>query len=810
MSWHELRRGDAFVGRWARRSRPRHGHLKRSLCARRRRLLGCRRLTAPPPPWWLRRRRLGVFGHRVVFGDFSAAFLDEVPRAAPLWGFRGPARPPRAWSSRRNRRWPSPPWPVVETFLVPALRTAPSSSVWAARCGTACRRPPGLSSPNRRGTSSRTRRQSPPRSRVRRRYGAGARRRLRLVARLPLLMLHRVARDQARALAVDLRPRRAPPNARFDGRDAHLFLARGRPLLSKSSRLGSSEGEHARRMKASPLGASLVGGARRGLAELPVPSGRRHRLGRFVVRAAPTEHAADREWTRRAGTIVMQDGQIGRHGVLADARVGPDRAQPLPRLRGLRVRLLGHDGVRAGLPVRAAAHVPFADAVRRVGPRLRSWFGGKWHLGSFYNDSEAYGGVTSSPLFHGVERMNATVEVAPTATANWQCDAAWNASGVEFGHYGAPNHCDGGPNPGGAALPDGCCFNYWRRTRPRRRRRVEPDGAERRRRCGVRRVRVPRRLPRRARAGRARFAAQLSFHNCHIPFIGQPASRAACARACCARPTTGAARRAPTFSDAQLDFFACLNELDAAVGAVLDRLDALGRYEDTFVWFTTDNGARGELRAGRVLRRRPLRGRADRRGPAARPQARPVGGRPPRADGRLVARGRRRAEARARELLARDDRLPRDRHGRARRRPPGGAAGLGVRRALGLADPARRRVARRARGRLGAYDNWPYDTRRGYGYRSGSWKLLVGSTSCGSANCSVPMLFDLASDLGETRDLAAARARRARGDGSNVSGLGRHGRRGAEVARPSARPVNEQSARARGARAAARCASSPP
>lgn len=50
-----------------------------------------------------------------------------------------------------------------------------------------------------------------------------------------------------------------------------------------------------------------------------------------------------------------------------------------------------------------------------------AYFAGKWHLGSFFNDSKAYGGVTSSPLTHGFTKMNATVEVAPTATTNCQC-----------------------------------------------------------------------------------------------------------------------------------------------------------------------------------------------------------------------------------------------------------------------------------------------------------------------------------------------------------------------------------------------------
>ena len=49
-----------------------------------------------------------------------------------------------------------------------------------------------------------------------------------------------------------------------------------------------------------------------------------------------------------------------------------------------------------------------ADAMRAAGGR--SFFGGKWHLGAFLNDS-AY---QSSPLTHGFDAMHATLEVAST------------------------------------------------------------------------------------------------------------------------------------------------------------------------------------------------------------------------------------------------------------------------------------------------------------------------------------------------------------------------------------------------------------
>ena len=90
------------------------------------------------------------------------------------------------------------------------------------------------------------------------------------------------------------------------------------------------------------------------------------------------------------------------------------------------------------------------------------WHASRWrqHLGSFYNDSEKYGGRTSSPLSHGFDHMNATVEVAPTSTLNCPCRNEWY-SDCNFGHYHGPTHCNGGANPGGPPLKNGCCFNYW-------------------------------------------------------------------------------------------------------------------------------------------------------------------------------------------------------------------------------------------------------------------------------------------------------------------------------------------------------------
>ena len=45
-------------------------------------------------------------------------------------------------------------------------------------------------------------------------------------------------------------------------------------------------------------------------------------------------------------------------------------------------------------------------------------WGVQWHLGSLYNDSEKFGGISSSPVTHGFDDFNSTLMVAPTATTN--------------------------------------------------------------------------------------------------------------------------------------------------------------------------------------------------------------------------------------------------------------------------------------------------------------------------------------------------------------------------------------------------------
>ena len=96
----------------------------------------------------------------------------------------------------------------------------------------------------------------------------------------------------------------------------------------------------------------------------------------------------------------------------------------------------------------------------------------------------------------------------------------------------------------------------------------------------------------------AGFVAQLSFHNCHIPFVGAAATVSACRDGDGCLPENRQGQPKSNYSAAQLDFYACLLELDAAVGAVLRDLRDFKRYDDTLVYFTTDNGPEGDRPRG--------------------------------------------------------------------------------------------------------------------------------------------------------------------------------------------------------------------
>lgn len=82
---------------------------------------------------------------------------------------------------------------------------------------------------------------------------------------------------------------------------------------------------------------------------------------------------------------------------------------------------------------------------------------------------------------------------------------------------------------------------------------------------------------------------QLAFHNCHIPFVGTPVQRELCQNGTTCTESASSGPLA-NLTDTQLDFYACLNELDGAVGRVLDAMDRLGYGGNTLTWLATDNG----------------------------------------------------------------------------------------------------------------------------------------------------------------------------------------------------------------------------
>jgi hypothetical protein len=386
----------------------------------------------------------------------------------------------------------------------------------------------------------------------------------------------------------------------------------------------------------------------------------------------------------------------------------------------------------------------------------------QWHLGSFYNDSEQLGGRTSSPITHGFDHMNATVEVAPTATTNCECKEEWYA-GCDFGHDGGPSHCGGHGNPGGGPpLKPGCCFNYWWE---------DADSAH-----GVTNLTNPSPdndandylatalvafIETQAKVTQP-FMAQISFHNCHIPFIGTPPERARCnATESCNGPLPGAAG----YSSAELDFYACMNEFDEGVGTIIAALKRLGYYDNTMIWLTTDNGP--EVNCGPEGRC----GGTDTIPPGTlhRPASRGPGSAGP-------LRGRKRDVWEGGHRVPGIISWPAVAKGPAReswhpvvtmdfmatvldvlglQRPASQSTwafdGVSLLPILKGETPAERGIG------------WMYMTptaspREGYAYRWNQWKLAVGGISCdpegATFNCSAPQLYNMEEDKEENHDLS--------------------------------------------------------
>lgn len=181
-------------------------------------------------------------------------------------------------------------------------------------------------------------------------------------------------------------------------------------------------------------------------------------------------------------------------------------------------------------------------------------------------------------MMHGFDRMNASVAHVPTATANCECRKDWIKS-CNFGHYGDSDYCK-------PERKDKCCFNYWW---------DDPLAPH-----GVANLTWPspdddsfyladsftRFLDSRTKENKP-FFAQISFSSCHIPFIGTPVSKDACAHGETCRPPTPGDR---PYTEKELDYYACLTQLDDAVGMVLDAVKDSGYYDNTMIWFASDNG----------------------------------------------------------------------------------------------------------------------------------------------------------------------------------------------------------------------------
>lgn len=387
----------------------------------------------------------------------------------------------------------------------------------------------------------------------------------------------------------------------------------------------------------------------------------------------------------------------------------------------------------------------FADAARAANKGYESFFGGKWHLGAFFNDSN----VPSSPIFHGFDHMNATVEVAPTATANCGCNADWEKT-CNFGHYGKHTHCSGGIGPAGDAVPNGCCFNYW----------WEDPGSPH----GVTNLTNPSydddasylaesfEIFLDSRQG-SPFAAQISFHSCHIPYIGTAQARRDCQNGKTCRATNGHGNSPGNFTDFQLDFYSCMTELDGAVGRVLAALDSRGYYENTFIWFTTDNGPEKNCGPAGFCEDAKYRTAPGDAGPL-RGRKRDIweGGHrvPTIVSWPAVQTGKARVSW---DTVVTQDFLPTMMEALVLDRPASqkdwGFDGKSI-------MPILRGESWPERGIAWLFDKWSATS--DHGYRQGKWMYVHGSRSCNQDDCKGDMLFDLEVDLGQKHDLSGQHA----------------------------------------------------
>jgi arylsulfatase A-like enzyme len=462
------------------------------------------------------------------------------------------------------------------------------------------------------------------------------------------------------------------------------------------------------------------------------------------------------EWAKATGSVLFQDFHSG--GTVCS----PTRATVLTgrnHFRDCVDFVFGCSDMSQCIPnfeFAPAKTFTVGDAVRAASPDNYdhtggAYFAGKWHLGSFFNDSEAYGGTSASPLIHGFTKMNATVEVGPTATLNCQCKPEWEEL-CDFGHYHGPNHC----------FPDGqCCFNYWW---------DDPLSPH-----GVTNLTWPtppddslyladafsRFLAERS-AQQKPFLAQISFHNCHIPFIGSKEKKEACANGeTCRPPKEGEL----PYTDDELDYYACLTELDNAVGIILQALKDHGYYDNTMTWFSTDNGPEHNCPPTGICKHADTDPQRPKEGPGS--------------SGLLRGRKRDIYEGGHRvpgiisypsevtggnhiswETVVSFDFLPTIMEILNVSRPPEQESwafdGRSILPLLRNPDTFLWKDTEEGPRSFGVgYYNPSSTVVKGWGYRYGPWKYVEGSISCTSSECQKPQLFNLESDPGERNDLAA-------------------------------------------------------
>lgn len=459
------------------------------------------------------------------------------------------------------------------------------------------------------------------------------------------------------------------------------------------------------------------------------------------------------QWARAKGSVMLQDFHSG--GTVCS----PTRATVLTgrnHFRDCVDFVYGCSDMSQCVPEFEFPSKTFTvgDAVRQAFPndydKGGAYFAGKWHLGSFFNDSEAYGVQTSSPLVHGFSKMNATIGVAPTATTNCQCKPEW-LEHCNFGHYHGPNHC----------FPEGhCCFNYWW---------DDPLAPH-----GVTNLTNPTpaddslyladafsRFLAERKVQQKPFLAQISFHNCHIPFIGSPDARESCVKGETCRPP---APGEPPYTDEELDFYACLTELDNAVGIVLESLKTHGYYENTMAWFTADNGPEmncppaGICKRANIAPHRPIEGPGS-AGPL-RGRKRDIYEGGHRVAGIVSFPAQVQGNGVSWETVVTMDFLPTIMELLHVDRPPEQQSwafdGRSILPLLQNHETFRWKDTLEGPRSIGiGYHDTKLLEKNGWGYRYGPWKLVQGSASCTKEDCKQPQLYNLESDLGERNDLAA-------------------------------------------------------